>query len=328
MSKDEKQTGQEQKLELKDCVAMKCGWLEGLLRYLVARAVLTAVLTGVMIFAMMGVATIFGTRVIITTPVTAVEKYEAENFKETLIFSTLSSWSAMFICSMFFRKKSFVEYWRRNVVGYTMHVFYGADGQSIETYIFRGRTDRLGIGGTLHGEYLYLPLGGWFRRAHYKCIKDGNLRQEDGWRFGLICPYHGLHEYWSFIRVYLYLLCDNQGNRLLVSAEEILEIISRSPSRSISDQFRHRGFELEVAQFRLERAIYRFDWVVYAATRATVAISETSRFGHSSEAEDIRRKLTEAVVAALPPGDSRIEPLAATLEKKAGRRRKGGPMTA
>lgn len=307
MSKKEKQEKQEpkqeKKLELKDCVARESGWdfTLGILGcYAVGALALAAVFALFLVVFQMLIGAV---------PLT-------NGAIRVIVFLAFGAWLIGFTLIAMILREPLVEYWQRNVVGYTIHYFYGEDGKTIETFIHYGRIDRAGEGGTRGDIYLYVPLGGWFRQPLIKLEYNDYRSERRYWRLKMAAPYQYVREYH-----FLY-LCDNHGGRFLASVKEILWVISQYPQGSIADVIYLLRSRLEIERFRADDMTERFNQVVYAATKATAAIAETSRLGHSKEGLNIRRCLTQAIINALPGRDKRIAPLEASLEAKVGSRKK------
>lgn len=137
MNKNEKEK-QEQKLELKDCVAIRQGWINTLwLCAILALLPAAVVVTSLVVFQVL----------IGAVPLTV----EA---KQAIYCAAFGVWLVGVLLGVIIFHEEFVDYWRRNVVGYTLHLFYGEDGKTIETYLYYGRTNRLGEGGRRRGKYL------------------------------------------------------------------------------------------------------------------------------------------------------------------------------
>lgn len=162
------------------------------------------------------------------------------------------------------------------------------------------------------GENIFdVPLGGWFRRPCYEDIDFKHF-----WQLKLAIPYHCLSKKQLFF--YLY---DDEGSRLRASFDDVLDIFSHHCPSSILWLIRELKCDLAAENSGLKDAECRFNMAVNAAIMAVAAIAESSRFGYSKEGAEIRRKLTEAIIAIFPQGDPHIKILQAMLKEKVGRKK-------
>jgi hypothetical protein len=111
-------------------------------------------------------------------------------------------------------------------------------------------------------------------------------------------------------------LRDNKGGRLIREVRQGFELITENESvQAALNRIPRLVDARNIAHGKLADLTKRFDAVVSAATMTIRAIMDTSRLGRTSQGANIRIILADAVIKALPEGDSRIEELERTMEK-------------
>ena len=282
----ENESGKQVKeMKCEDCLAMKWGWFNTL-ESLWFRAVLTALPAVIIVSA-------------IFTWVQMIDNATPSTLPTGIMYLAglaLPIWLIMFLMSVAIWHEPFTEYWRRNIVGYTMVLFIAEDGMDIDCHTFYGRRVLKAYEGVL-AYWLTLPLGGWFRRPIY------HQYGHDFWRLKMAIPYHRLVSQDYDRAVYLY---DTFDNRLRLQPQAALKIASQFPSIPIA---------LEKTGPDLAEMNRRLDAIAGAACETVQEIIASSRFGHSKEGRAIRIRLAKEVIAALPEGDLRINSLQQTLGK-------------